>query len=47
LKFLNESIIFYDDERDIKDENYKKYQNIVQKKEAEDFSSLILKLCMD
>lgn len=47
LKLLNEKIIFYDDEKDTNDENYKKYENLVQKKETEDFSSLISKLCMD
>ena len=47
LKLLNEKIIFYDDEKDTNDENYKKYENLVQKKETEDFSSLIFKLCMD
>ncbi len=47
LNLINEKIIFYDDEKDIKDENYKKYENLVQKKETEDFSSLISKLCID
>ncbi len=44
LKLLNEKIIFFDDEKKIEDENYKKYLNLIVKKNKDDLSSLILKL---
>lgn len=44
LKLFNENIIFYDDEKNIEDENYKKYKNFILKKDKDDFCSLIVKL---
>ncbi len=45
LKLLNEKIIFYDDENKIEDENYKKYKNLIIRKEKDDLFSLITKTC--
>jgi len=44
LKLLNENIIFFDDEKKIEDENLKKYQNLIEKKDKVDFCTLISKL---
>jgi len=46
LKLLNEKIIFFDDEKKIEDENYKKYKNFILKKDKDDFCSLIHKLSL-
>ena len=37
LKLLNERIIFFDDEKKIEDENYKKYVNSIIKRDKDNF----------
>tara|TARA_B100000902_G_scaffold331874_1_gene329516 strand:- start:19093 stop:20400 length:1308 start_codon:yes stop_codon:yes gene_type:complete len=44
LKLINEKIIFFDDEKQIEDQNLKKYQNLIVKKDRDNFCSLIYKL---
>tara|TARA_B100000989_G_C19529846_1_gene468981 strand:- start:1252 stop:2559 length:1308 start_codon:yes stop_codon:yes gene_type:complete len=44
LKLINEKIIFFDDEKKIEDENLKKYQNLIEKKDKIDFCTLISRL---